>query len=221
MNGSLSKSGSTIKQTERLADRESLPDTLALIDPATPILLHACCGPCLEWPARSFIAEKRRFVAWFCNPNIHPAVEHRRRRDTFLELAEKLGVEVLAESESEPENWTGWSGSKADRCRMCYRRRLGAAAAKTDELGFAGFTTTLLISPWQNHEAIVEIGEAVAREHDVKFLYRDFRPFYREGQRLARADGLYRQKYCGCLPSIDDSAYSEKIRWELAALNQD
>ena len=194
------------------------PDTLALFDPAKPFLLHACCGPCLEWPARSFLEEKRAFVAWYYNPNIHPAAEHRRRRDTFLELAAKLGIEALAESESEPEDWTGWQGEKADRCRMCYRRRLGAAAAKTAELGLQGFTTTLLISLWQNHEAIIEIGESVAREHGVLFLYRDLRPYYREGQQMAREDGLYRQKYCGCLPSIDDSSYSEKIRKDLAAL---
>lgn len=212
------KKDATIDQPEVLSGQTALPDTLALIDPATPILLHACCGPCLEWPARSFLAENRRFIAWFYNPNIHPAVEHKRRRDTFFELAAKLGIEALAESESEPEDWTGWSGSKADRCAMCYRRRLGAAAAKTAELGFAGFTTTLLISPWQNHAAIIEIGEAVAREHGVKFLYRDFRPFYREGQRLAREDGLYRQKYCGCLPSIEDSSFSDKVKRELAAL---
>lgn len=199
-------------------DQKTLQDTLSLFDRTSPFLLHACCGPCLEWPARAFLEEKRRFVAWFYNPNIHPAVEHNRRRDTFLELAAKLGIDALAESESEPEDWTGWQGKKTDRCRMCYRHRLGAAAAKTAALGLAGFTTTLLISPWQDHEAIVEIGKTVAREHGVKFLYRDLRPFYREGQRLAREDGLYRQKYCGCLPSIDDSAYSEKIRKDLAAL---
>jgi hypothetical protein len=199
-------------------DLPALQDTLSLFDPAKPFLLHACCGPCLEWPARSFLEEKRSFVAWYYNPNIHPAVEHNRRRDTFFELAAQLGIDALAESAAEPEDWTGWKGSKADRCRMCYRRRLGAAAAKTAELGLAGFTTTLLISPWQNHEAIVETGEAVAREHGVIFLYRDLRPFYREGQRLAREDGLYRQKYCGCLPSIDDSSFNEKIRLDLEAL---
>ena len=57
-----------------------------------PFLLHACCGPCLEWPARQYLLEGRSFTAWFYNPNIHPPVEHERRRIAFLHLAARLGI---------------------------------------------------------------------------------------------------------------------------------
>lgn len=183
-----------------------------------PFLLHACCGPCLEWPARQYLMEGRSFTAWFHNPNIHPQVEHERRQATFLDLAARLGIPALAESSSEPDAWTAWTGVKADRCRMCYRLRLDAAARKAAELGLPAFTTTLLISPWQDHEALIEAGSLAAQRHQVLFLYQDMRPYYRAGQNLAREDGLYRQRYCGCLPSIEDSSYRDKIRRDLASL---
>ena len=205
-------------------------------DEAYDVLLHACCGPCAEYPARLFHEEGIRFLGWFYNPNIHPAVENQRRREHFLRLSEKLGFAAIAEPDCEPETWLAWpadektengtAGLPGDvsglrsRCRMCYRRRLGAAAAKAAELGIPAFTTTLLISPWQDHEALKEIGYEVAKEHGVTFIYRDFRPGFRQGQQWAREDGLYRQKYCGCLPSLDDSQFKEKILMDLDLLSK-
>ncbi len=191
------------------------PDDLTLADPGLPFLLHACCGPCLEYPARAFLAEGRSFTAWFYNPNIQPAFEHARRQAGFFAVTEKLGLPALAESVSQPEKWQNWTGSKNERCLMCYSERLGQAAQKTAQLGLTAFTTTLLISPWQDQAAIRAVGRALAARYKVSFLYRDLRPFYRAGQALAREDQLYRQKYCGCLPSIADSKFKDKIIQEL------
>ena len=44
-----------------------------------------------------------------------------------------------------------------------------------------------------------------------KFFYLDFRPGFYYGQRLAKEIGLYRQKYCGCIFSLDESDFKEKI----------
>jgi predicted adenine nucleotide alpha hydrolase (AANH) superfamily ATPase len=46
--------------------------------------------------------------------------------------------------------------------------------------------------------------EQAAGRHAVEFLYRDFRPLFREGQRRAREMGLYMQKYCGCVFSEEE-----------------
>ncbi|MGI6333708.1 MAG: hypothetical protein ACOX1A_03675 [Saccharofermentanales bacterium] len=35
---------------------------------------------------------------------------------------------------------------------------------------------------------------------------------------MAREDGLYRQRYCGCLPSLELSDFKEQIKLDLAAL---
>ena len=43
-----------------------------------------------------------------------------------------------------------------------------------------------------------------AEKYGVEFLYRDFRPNFRSGNQKAREEGLYMQKYCGCIYSEED-----------------
>ena len=76
--------------------------------------------------------------------------------------------------------------------------------------GYDAFTSSLLISPYQNHELLKAVGETMGKKYGVEFYYRDFRPGFREGQAKAREMGLYMQKYCGCIFSEEDR-YSTKI----------
>jgi len=73
-----------------------------------------------------------------------------------------------------------------------------------NKTGYEAFTTTLLVSPYQNHELLKQVGEEMAEKYGVEFLYRDFRPGFREGQNEARQLGLYMQKYCGCVFSEEE-----------------
>ena len=94
-----------------------------------------------------------------------------------------------------------------NRCvKYCYRVRLEQTARYAKEHGYDTFSTTLLISPYQNHNALKKIGEEMAEKYGLNFLYRDFRPGFREGQAEARELGLYMQKYCGCV-------FSEEMRY--------
>lgn len=199
---------------------EHLTDALAQFPANEKILLHACCGPCLAFPARQLLDEGRLFLAWFHNPNIHPAAEHKRRLDGFWAITQQYGIEAEADSVSNPDPWVSWTGTSSDRCTMCYERRLSAVARETARRGLAGFTTTLLISPWQQYDAIVAIAHEAARKQGVQFLERDWRPFYREGQQLARETGIYRQRFCGCWPSVEQSTFKDKIKRELSALSE-
>ena len=58
------------------------------------------------------------------------------------------------------------------------------------------------------------IAEAAAKQYGVEFLYRDFRPGFREGQAVARQEELYMQKYCGCVFS-EAERYGKKIEKDL------
>ena len=92
------------------------------------------------------------------------------------------------------------------RCRICYRERLAAAAAVARQGNFDRFSTTLLYSRYQQHEVIREMGESIGRTAGVLFHYQDFRPGWQQGVAESRSLGMYRQKYCGCI-------YSEKERF--------
>jgi hypothetical protein len=67
-------------------------------------------------------------------------------------------------------------------------------------------STTLLYSRFQKHDLIRTVGEGVAVQQGIPFLYRDFREGWSEGVRISREIGMYRQPYCGCI-------YSERERF--------
>ena len=72
------------------------------------------------------------------------------------------------------------------------------------KIGYDAFTTTLLVSPYQKHDVLIQVAEEMAERYGIRFLYKDFRPGFREGQAEARNIGLYMQKYCGCVFSEED-----------------
>jgi hypothetical protein len=97
-------------------------------------------------------------------------------------------------------------------CENCYRVRLKMTAEKAKELEFDRFSTTLLISPYQDHELLKRIGQELSNEVGIRFHYEDFRPGFRRGQQLAKEMNLYRQKYCGCgvdLIAKEEESYAQ------------
>ncbi len=98
------------------------------------------------------------------------------------------------------------------RCAYCYRVRMEETARYAAEHGYDSFTTSLLISPYQNHEAICAVARAMGGKYGVEFLYRDFRPLFREGQQFARDHGFYMQKYCGCMFSEEDRISGQEAK---------
>jgi len=104
--------------------------------------------------------------------------------------------------EYDPARWFAETvPGEGSRCKRCIAARLEGAAREAAARGCEAFSTTLSISPWQDHEAIQSGGQLAAARHGVEFLYRDLRDLYSESRRLSKEWGLYRQKYCGCLLS--------------------
>ncbi|HNX74729.1 MAG TPA: epoxyqueuosine reductase QueH [Candidatus Rifleibacterium sp.] len=179
------------------------------------ILLHTCCGPCLSgsYPLLEPIAGPGNTALLWENPNIHPFVEFRSRQASFIKMAEILGLQVIAgDTEYGLERFLSEIAGEHGpaRCATCYRMRLTAAARAAARLSFEAFTTTLLISPYQNHELLIATGEEAARQTGVKFHYTDFRPGFRQSHELARQHELYRQKYCGCIFSEQERFGNDK-----------
>ena len=75
----------------------------------------------------------------------------------------------------------------------------------------SAFTTTLFVSPYQQHDKIKKICEEIAHKYDIKFLYKDFRPYFYEGKKMFKETGLYMQKYCGCVFSEEERYLKTKI----------
>lgn len=98
-------------------------------------------------------------------------------------------------------------GREDERCLFCWRSRLRKTAEVAAAEGFDGFSTSLLYSRYQDHERIRMLGESIAADTDIAFVYEDFRPSWQEGIRISKEWGVYRQQYCGCIFSEYDRYY--------------
>ena len=168
-------------------------------------LLHICCAPCAVRCIETLRDEGLETVGFWYNPNIHPYTEYRSRKTTLEAYAAEIHLPLIVQNEYGLRRFlTELDGAFDERCEICYRLRLEETARVAAERGFDSFTTTLLISPYQNHTLIIKEAEEAAARHGVAFLYRDFRPYFKEGQQIARDREMYMQKYCGCIFSEED-----------------
>lgn len=178
-------------------------------------LMHVCCAPCSVSCITTLRAEGIEPVGFWYNPNIHPYMEYAARRDCLMDYAKRVGMSLYVQEDYGLRDFCRAVCDDMDhRCGYCYGIRLYAAAKFAAEHGFESFTSTLFVSPYQDHEKMKEIAEAAGRMHGVEFLYRDFRTGFREGQAIAREEQLYMQKYCGCVFS-EGERYDKKIQRDL------
>jgi predicted adenine nucleotide alpha hydrolase (AANH) superfamily ATPase len=162
-------------------------------------------------PARVLAGEGHEVLAYWYNPNVQPYREYRKRLAAFNDVVKREGWPALVDDRYDVEYFlrevaTGREG----RCPRCYRERLSRAAARAAAERCDAFTTTLLISRHQDHEAVIEAGAKAAAEAGVEFLARDFRALDAESHRLARDMGIYLQGYCGCIYS-EEERYRRKV----------
>jgi predicted adenine nucleotide alpha hydrolase (AANH) superfamily ATPase len=166
------------------------------------VLVHICCGPCAIVPFRELASEGHDLSAAFVNPNIHPYLEFEKRRGAAREVADAHQIPIVHEDTyGLREFLRAVVEHEHERCPICYRMRLDRVARLASEGGFDAFTTSMLVSTQQDHEAIRRGGEEAGRRHQVEFLYRDYRPKVMEGVRASKEMGTYRQQYCGCVYS--------------------
>lgn len=174
------------------------------------LLLHMCCAPCSIYPLQKLRDEGYAPDGYFFNPNIHPYKEFSRRLETAREFAGKIALTLHVDDNYDLEDFVKRAvNTDRTRCVECYELRLRQTAAFALANGYEAFTTTLLVSPYQQHDLIRETAERVAREKNLTFIYYDFREGWQEGVQICREMGLYRQPYCGCVFSERDRYYKK------------
>lgn len=152
------------------------------------LLLHTCCAPCSVYCIHSLRKENIEPTVYWFNPNIHPYMEYKTRRDCLKEYTKSINVNAIFKENYGLKDFCKNVISDLDnRCsNYCYRVRLEQTAKYAKENGYDSFSTTLLVSPYQNHDVLRKIGEELAKKYEIKFIYRDFRIGFREGQTKAR-----------------------------------
>lgn len=175
------------------------------------LLLHTCCAPCSVMCIETLRNEGIEPDLYWYNPNIHPATEYKARKNTLIEYAASINAKLILNDEYGLRKFiTQINGDFDGRCKTCYEMRLDETARYAAENSYTHFSSTLLISPYQNHELLIATAQKAADKYNVEFLYRDFRPYFREGQDKARSMELYMQKFCGCIFSEEERYIKRK-----------
>lgn len=168
------------------------------------ILLHICCGPCLIYPFNRLSEKGFNLKGFYYNPNIYPPEEYGKRKEALDFLSKDLQLEVESPQyrQSDFAQAINTEVNKPQRCLLCWSLRLQKTARQAKEDGLSLFSTTLLVSPYQDHALLKQLGEEIAKDTGIDFYYEDFRPGFRRAYKEAGQRGLYLQKYCGCAYSM-------------------
>lgn len=176
----------------------------------TPLLIHACCGPCSLEPVKYLREEGFEPTICWTNPNIQPIEEHDKRLKTLLAWADEVAHVPVIVAEDRRDLWEAKVApaglAREARCRACYRVRLEESCRVAKEEGFHYISTTLVVSPYQLFDACHEVLSKLAPKYGLEEVWRDFRPHYPESVTDSRALGMYRQNYCGCRFSAAEAA---------------
>ena len=188
------------------------------------VLIHTCCAPCFTFIQEDIskngilnnekVRENVSYTACWYNPNIHPKVEYERRKNTFIDFCKMKNVDYIVidrydlnEYVKYVVNNVGDNKEYSTRCEYCYYMRFKEVFKYAKENGFDAVTTTLSISPYQNHDLIIKALKKLSQEYSIDYIYTDYRDNFRVGQKMARDLGLYMQKYCGCVFSFDQGKW--------------
>ncbi len=175
------------------------------------LLLHTCCAPCLIYPLEKLREKGFEVSGFFYNPNIHPFAEYKNRRQAVDDFSKGVNLDVIYSGYAPSQYFqeVNLKEEKPGRCSLCWTIRLKATAKIAKDKGFDSFSTTLLVSPYQDQQLLQKIGDAVSIVEKIKFYYEDFHPGFKKAHDIAKAQGMYCQKYCGCIYS-EIERYSKK-----------
>ena len=176
----------------------------------TPLLLHACCGPCSLEPVRILREEGFEPTICWVNPNIQPDAEHDLRLATLLAWARDVAHVDVIVGRCERDRWERLVAphglDRPARCRACYALRLSEACRIARERGFSHVSTTLAVSPHQLYDVCMEALVRIASANDLVPVVRDYRELYEGAYEHARELGMYTQSWCGCRFSAVEAA---------------
>lgn len=175
------------------------------------LLLQACCAPCSSY-VLEYLSSHFQITILYYNPNIMNEEEYQKRLHEVERLIHTMPLAnpvTILPCEHEVSKFLKIAKGKEDlkeggeRCYDCYKLRLEKTARLAKEHHFDYFGTTLSISPYKNATWLNEIGESLAKEYGVPYLYADFKKKngYKRSIELSHVYGLYRQDYCGCIYS--------------------
>lgn len=197
----------------------------SLKDKKPSLFLHACCGPCLTYPLSVLVKYFNVTVGYF-NPNIYPLSEYEKRKEAMVDFIKrfqednKIEIDIVLNDNEDFEKYkeifkkrkNDFEGGKT--CLKCHAYRMNLAYEYASRHGFDYFTTVMTVSCKKPSKELNEIAFELEKKYpNTKYLYSDFKKENGQlkGIQISKIYNVYRQNYCGCLPSLEERiAYLEK-----------
>ncbi|MCM1289956.1 MAG: epoxyqueuosine reductase QueH [Corallococcus sp.] len=185
------------------------------------LLLHVCCAPCATY-CLTQVLDSFDTTLYYANDNITDRYEWQKRLDEVrklvdivnagkFEIVPKFPLKLIVREFDNARFFAAAHGLEQEkeggaRCTQCFRLRLTDAYNYATEHGFETFGTTLTVSPYKNSRLLNDIGTQLQTDKTL-WLPSDFkkRNGYNESVRLSQKYGLYRQHYCGCEFSLQQT----------------
>lgn len=167
--------------------------------PMKNIILHVCCAICSLEPLKWLKNNKFAIEGLFYNPNIHPYTEYLERLNALKVVIKDSDVSLIISDKFDYEQSLIL---KERTCERCYEIRLKKTAKLAKSRNITNFSTTLLASPYQNYDLISKLGNEIGQKTGINFIATDkWQNNYFNSKNQVKKDGLYVQKYCGCIYS--------------------
>ena len=177
------------------------------------LLMHICCSNCSLYPFKNLLSQGIDVKGLWFNPNIYPRYEYERRLASLQDLQRLWHVDVeYVDNYGSDTFMRTLENSSDNRCIRCYTVRLEETARTAKKMQLSGFTTSLLVSPYQKFDSIISVGREMEKRYSIPFHVEDYRVGYRAHIPLTRELGLYRQKYCGCVFSEQEASLQRTRR---------
>jgi predicted adenine nucleotide alpha hydrolase (AANH) superfamily ATPase len=183
------------------------------------ILVHVCCAACASYVFSELEKEGFTIVAYFYNPEIHGHAEYLRRLLDVKKLCEERDIKLIVpeydiqdfftllmpyQDKNSIKYITDKKRYRRKRCQICITLLIKDMVEKTKSLRLKNFTTTMLCSPYKDHDEIGNLSLESAVARNLNFFYKDFRKGYWTGRNFARTHKILIPKYCGCNESLDE-----------------
>ena len=162
-------------------EQEKLLKVLKESEQKPTLLLHVCCGPCFTYPFE-IIKEYFNITIIYNNSNIYPEEEYNRRLNELKSYLKAISADInVIEFPYDNLNYNKDIEPYADqregmdRCRICFRKRLGQAIDYAEEHNFDFVGTVMSISRFKNSQDLNKIGFELSEGKRVKWLPTDFK----------------------------------------------
>ncbi len=192
---------------------------MSVMETNNKILVHICCVACFSYVYKIISQEGYRVTGFFYNPATHGKAEYIKRLLDVKKFCEEQKIKLIVPEYDiqefmaplmpyQDKNSIKYISDKkrwrTKRCQFCYDLLLTHTAQMAKKKKISHFTTTMLTTPYKDHEELVNIGMELEQEFKVRFYYKDFRKGYWQGRNYARVHDMHLATYCGCAYSSEE-----------------